>query len=358
LIYASITGWGKCVPPAVLTNDDLATILDTDDEWITSRTGIKERHVSHVSLAEMVYVSAARALAAAGLAAAQVELIIVGSCSYDDQVPNQSSGLQVRLGAKKAASMDVNTACTSFLYALSTANALIRNGTVRNAVVIGGELITAYMDYTNRGVAVLFGDGCAAVVLEATDREEGVLAEKLGCDSDARGTLVVEGMGGRWANIGRMNGLTNWIFEGPEIFKRAVLGMTGACADVLASRHMTADDVDLVIPHQANLRIIEAVAKRAGTPMDRVFVNVHRYGNMSAGTVPVALVEALEEGRVKPNSLLLLPAFGAGLTWCAHLVRWGERVTPKGTTDVDLPPCDKSAIELIRGQMRGKGIEI
>jgi 3-oxoacyl-[acyl-carrier-protein] synthase-3 len=210
------------------------------------------------------------------------------------------------------------------------------------------------MDWQNRGVCVLFGDGCAAVVIEATDREEGVLAERLGCDSDARDTLVVEGMGGRYTNVGRLYGETAWVFEGQEIFKRAVIGMSGACADVLAARHVTPDEVSLVIPHQANLRIIEAVAKRAGVPMERVFVNVQRYGNMSAATVPVALVEALEEGRVRPGSLLLLPAFGAGLTWCAHLVRWGDRVTPKGTSDVELPPCEKTALELVQGLMRAK----
>ncbi len=351
MTYAAITGWGKCLPPAVLTNADLATILDTNDEWVASRTGIRERRVSHVPLEELGYVAARRALAAAGLDPADVELIVFGTCSFDDQVPNQASGLQLRLGAKKAASMDVNTACTSFLYALSTANALIRNGVVRNAVVLGGELISAFMDWSNRGVAVLFGDGCAAVVLEATDREEGLLAERLGCDSDARGTLVVEGMGTRYANFTRVFGDTNRVFEGQEIFKRAVIGMSGACADVLAKRHLSADDIDLVVPHQANLRIIEAVAKRAGVPMERVFVNVHRYGNMSAGTVPVALVEAVEEGRVKPGSQLLLPAFGAGLTWCAHLVRWGERVTPRGTTDVELPPCETTALEIVKAQI-------
>ena len=358
MTYAAITGWGKCMPPAVLTNADLATFLDTNDEWITSRTGIKERRISHVPLSDLAYVSTMRALACAGLDPADVELIVVGCCSYDDQVPNQASGLQAEIGAKKAASMDVNTACTSFLYALSTATALIRTGVVKNAVVVGGEIITAYMDWTNRGVAVLFGDGCAAVVLEATDKEEGLLAEKLGCDSDARGTLVVEGMGCRYANQGRILGRTKWIFEGPEIFKRAVLGMSGACADVLEKRHLTPDDIDLVIPHQANQRIIDAVAKRAGLANERVFVNVQRYGNMSAATVPVALVEALEEGRVKPGNLLLMPAFGAGLTWCAHLVRWGDRVTPKGTTDVELPPCNETALELIRRYSRGKGVEL
>ena len=355
MTHAAITGWGKCLPPNVLTNADLATFLDTNDEWITSRTGISERRISHVSLEEMAYVSSMRALAAAGLDPADVELIVIGTCSFDDQVPNQASGLQVRLGAKRAAAYDVNTACTSFLYALSTANALIRTGVVKNAVVVGGELISAFMDWHNRGVCVLFGDGCAAVVLQATDKVEGLLGEKLGCDSDARNTLVVKGMGGRYVNQGRPYGETSWIFEGPEIFKRAVLGMSGACADVLAAQGYKVDDVDVVIPHQANLRIMDAVAKRVGAPADRMFVNVHKYGNMSAATVAVALVEAIEEGRVTPNSLLLLPGFGAGLTFCAHLVRWGERTTPLGTTDVDLPPSDRTALEIVQGYLTKAG---
>jgi 3-oxoacyl-[acyl-carrier-protein] synthase-3 len=292
-----------------------------------------------------------RALAAAGLDPADVELIVIGSCSFDDQVPNQASGLQVRLGAKRAAAYDVNTACTSFLYALSTANALVRTGVVKNAVVVGAEVISSFMDWANRGVSVLFGDGAAAVVIEATDKVEGVLGEKLGCDSDARATLVVQGMGGRYANTGRIYGDTAWIFEGPEIFKRAVLGMSGACADVLAAHGFKPEDVDVVIPHQANLRIMDAVAKRVGAPADRMFVNVHKYGNMSAATVAVALVEAVEEGYVKPNSLLLLPAFGAGLTWCAHLIRWGDRVKPKGTTDVELPPSDRTALQIVQGYL-------
>ncbi len=354
MTHAAITGWGKCLPPNVLSNADLATFLDTTDEWITSRTGIRERRISHVLLGDLAYVSAMRALACAGLDPAAVELIVIGSCSFDDQVPNQASGLQVRLGAKRAAAYDVNTACTSFLYALSTANALIRTGVVRNAVVVGAEMISAFMDWENRGVAVLFGDGCAAVVLEATEREEGVLGEKLGCDSDGRPTLIVEGLGTRYANVGRLYGDTAWIFEGQEIFKRAVLAMSGASAEVLARCGYKPEDVGLVVPHQANLRIIEAVAKRVGAPAENVYVNVHRYGNMSSATVPVALVEALEEGRVEPNSLLLLPAFGAGLTWCAHLVRWGERVTPKGTTDVELPPSDRTALEIVQGYRRTK----
>jgi 3-oxoacyl-[acyl-carrier-protein] synthase-3 len=286
-----------------------------------------------------------------------VELIVFGTCSFDDQVPNQASGLQQRLGAKRAAAMDVNTACTSFLYSLSTATAMIRSGVVRNALVVGGELISSFMDWRNRNVAVLFGDGCAAVVLESSPREEGLLGERLGCDAEGRDALVVRGMGGRYADFSRRYGTTDWVFDGQEIFKRAVVGMTTASAEVLAARGLTPQDVDLVVPHQANLRIIEAVAKRAGIPMERVFVNVHRYGNMSAGTVPVALVEALEEGRVRPGSLLLLPAFGGGLTWCSHLLRWGDRVTPIGTSDARLPPSEYSALELVRRLLERRGPE-
>jgi 3-oxoacyl-[acyl-carrier-protein] synthase-3 len=354
LTYAAITGWGKCLPPAVLSNADLATFLDTSDEWITSRTGIRERRISHVPLGDLAYVSAMRALAAAGLDPAAVELIVMGSCSVDDLVPNQASGLQARLGARRAGAMDVNTACTSFLYALSSANAMVRTGVVRNALVLGGELISAFMEWENRGVSVLFGDGCAAVVIEASEAEEGLLAEKLGCDADARDTLVIEGMGARYAHTGLLYGDTRWVFEGQEIFKRAVLAMAGACRDVLETQGVRPEEVTLVIPHQANLRIIEAVAKRAGVSMDRVFVNVQKYGNMSAATVPVALVEALEEGRVPPGGLLLMPAFGAGLTWCAHLVRWGQRVTPRALSDVELPPTDQTALEIVQGLRTGK----
>jgi 3-oxoacyl-[acyl-carrier-protein] synthase-3 len=345
--YAAITGWGKCMPPSVLTNADLATFLDTDDEWIASRTGMRERRISHVSAIEMAAVAARRALACAGLDAAELDLIVYGSCSNDEQVPNSASGVQIRLGAARAAAMDVNTACTSFLYGLSSATALIRTGAVRNALVIGVELISPYMDWSNRNVAVLFGDGCAAVVLQASEREEGVLAQKLGCYADARQTLRVRGMGCSYANRGVTLGDTQWDFDGQEIYKRAVHGMAQASAEVLTAQGVTAADIDLVVPHQANLRIIESVVKRAGIPMERVMLTVQRYGNMSAATVPVALVEALEAGRVKPGALLLMPAFGAGLTLCAHLVRWGERVTPRATSEAELPPCEQTALELV-----------
>jgi 3-oxoacyl-[acyl-carrier-protein] synthase III len=345
--YASITGWGDGMPPAILTNEDLSTFLDTSDEWITTRTGMKERRVSHVSAIEMATVAASRALACAGLDPADLELIIYGGCSNEEAVPNSASGVQISLGATRAAAMDVNTACTSFLYGLSTATSMIRTGVVRNAVVIGVELISRYMDWSNRNVAVLFGDGAAAVVVQATDKEEGVIGTVLGCDAEARGSLRVRGIGCGYAGRGVVLGDTIWDFDGQVIFKRAVAGMTAASARVLKQAGVTPDQIDLVVPHQANLRIIEAVAKYAGIPMERVMLTVQKYGNMSSATVPVSLVEALKDGRIKPGATILMPGFGAGLTFGALLLKWGERVTPLGESSRTLPPFDGTALELV-----------
>ena len=345
--YAAITGWGKCMPPAVLTNQDLSTFMDTDDEWITTRTGMRERRISHVSAAELATVAAARALACAALRPADVELIVYGSCSGDEQVPNSASAVQAALGAVNAASMDVNTACTSFLYGLASATAMIRTGVVKSAVVIGVELISRYMDWSNRNVAVLFGDGAAAVVLQASEREQGMLGAVLGCDAEARSVLRIRGFGCAYANRGISFGDTLWDFDGPQIFKRAVKGMSEASERVLRECGVTARQIDLCVPHQANLRIIEGVAKYAGVPMERVVLTVQRYGNMSAATVPVALVEALEEGRVRPGALILMPAFGGGLSFCSLLVKWGERVTPLGAASRDLPPATQTALEMV-----------
>jgi 3-oxoacyl-[acyl-carrier-protein] synthase-3 len=345
---AALVGWGKCLPPATLTNADLATFLPTDDDWITSRTGMKERRVTHVPGIELSCVAAQRALACAGMEGKDLDLIIYGSTSFDEFAPNCASGVQARLGAHRAASMDVNTACTSFLYGMSVASAMIKTGTVKNALVIGVEVVSKFMDWTNRNVAVLFGDGAAAFVLKATDNNEGIVAEKLQCYADSRQTLRVRGMGSLYANIGVPLGDTSWDFDGQEIFKKAVTGMSDASIDVMQRAGVTMDDIDVVVPHQANLRIIEAVAKRAGAPMEKVFLTVHKYGNMSAATAPVALIEALEEGRVTPGGLVLIPAFGAGLTLSAHLLRWGERTTPIATSNAELPPCHQTALEIVQ----------
>ena len=313
---------------------------------------MKERRISHVSATQMATLAAKRALACAGLDPTDLDLVIYGGVSNEELCPNSASGVQLSLGASNAAAMDLNTACTSFCYGLAVATAMIQAGQVRNAVVIGVELISRYMDWTNRNVSVLFGDGAAAVVLQATDQEEGLLASVLGCDAEARHTLRVRGFGCGYSGYGITLGDTFWDFDGQQIFKRAVIGMSRASKQVLERAELKAEDISLVIPHQANLRIIESVAKHAGIPMERVMLTVEKYGNMSAATVPVALVEALDEGRVEPNSWILMPAFGGGLTYCSLLVKWGDRVTPLGTSPDKLPPCTESALELVN-RVRG-----
>lgn len=355
MTYAAITGWGKCMPPAVLSNADLATFLDTTDDWITSRTGMRERRISHVPAIELATVASSHALACAGLKATDIDLIVYGSCSGDEQVPNSASGVQMGLGAVNAGAMDINTACTSFLYGLSAATAMIRSGSIRRALVIGVELISPYMDWENRNVAVLFGDGAAAVVLEASTEPEGLIADHLGCQADARHTLRVRGMGCVYANRGETLGDTLWDFDGQEIFRRAVRGMADASGKALAKAGLAADAIDLVVPHQANLRIIESVAKAVKVPMDKVFLTVERYGNMSAATVPVALVEALEAGRVQPGAALLMPGFGGGLTVCSHVVRWGRRVAPLESSNARLPPNDRTALQLVNAIRAQRG---
>ena len=314
MTHAAIVGWGKCLPPSILTNHDLATFLPTDDEWITTRTGMKERRISHVPGIELAIVAARRAIACAGMRGEDIELVIYGSCSNDETVPNSASGVQQRIRATGAAAFDVNTACTSFMYGLSIGSSMIKSGIVKNALVIGVELISQYMDWDNRNVAVLFGDGAAAMVLQASDEETGVIAEKLECYADSRHILRVRGMGTMYANQGVQFGQTRWDFDGQEIFRKAVQGMSEASLDVMRRAGVTMSDITLVVPHQANLRIIDAVAKRAGADPGKVYLTVQKYGNMSSATAPVALVEAVEEGRVPPGSLVLMPAFGGGLT--------------------------------------------
>ena len=350
---AAVTGWGKCLPPAVVTNDDLATFLDTSDDWITSRTGMKERRISHVGVSELAYVAAARALAAANLNPRDVDMIVLASCTFDSMLPNTSSRVQQKLGAKNAACYDINTACTGFMYGLSTANALIKNRVIKNAVVIGAETMSQPVPWMDRSISVLFGDGAAAWVLQATEEDVGIKAERLGCIAAARDILSIE-YGFKPPGTQRHD-LCNWNFQGQEIFKRAVNAMAKASAEVLKEAGLKPADVDLCVPHQANKRIIDAVAKKVGVPSDRAYVNVHRYGNISSATVPVAVVEALEENRMAPGANVLMPAFGAGLTWSATLLKWSERTLPFRQSDVELPPCTKTGLELIHQIMADRG---
>ncbi|SEK37920.1 3-oxoacyl-[acyl-carrier-protein] synthase-3 [Colwellia chukchiensis] len=356
MTYAAITGWGKCLPPAKLSNDDLATFLDTDDQWITSRTGMKERRISHVSVSELAYVACARAIAAAGKTAKDVDLIVFGSTTFDELCPNAASNVQRLLGADNAACMDVSTACTGGMYSLSVATAMIKSGVVKSALVIGAETISPIMDWTNRDVAVLFGDGAAALYLEASTEETGVITQALGCYGESRDILSVEGWGLKYANKGRMLGQSNWAFLGQEIFKKAVAGMAQACEKALAQAQLDAEQISSVVPHQANLRIIDTLVKRLKMDKDKVFVNIHKYGNMSAATTLVALVEAIEEGFIAKQSYVLLPAFGGGLTWSAHVIKWGDRSHALSTSEVQLPDCPDTGLALVKAIMAAKSV--
>ncbi|ROR99064.1 3-oxoacyl-[acyl-carrier-protein] synthase-3 [Sinobacterium caligoides] len=352
MTYAKITGWGKCVPPAVLTNDDLSKFVDTSDEWILSRTGIQERRITHVELSELATLAAKRALAAAGLEGSDLDLIILATASGDSLIPNTASAVQRNIGACNAAAFDQNAACSGFLYGLQMGTAMIKSGVNRRVLVIGADRLNYYINWADRASAVLFGDGAGAVILEASDDACGLLAAKLGCDPERRDILEVQGPG-TYVDRFHTSACYNIAFEGPEIFKRAINGMNSACQTALSDAGMSGSDIDVIIPHQANLRIIQTLAKKMGVGMEKVMVNIHKYGNTSAASVAIALCEAVEEGRIQAGSNILSAAFGAGLTYAGVVIKWGDRVTPIRTIDDELPPCDKSASELVSSAVEG-----
>jgi 3-oxoacyl-[acyl-carrier-protein] synthase-3 len=353
---AMITGWGKCVPPAVLTNSDLETLTQTSDDWITTRTGIKERRISHVEVSDMSAVAAQHALAAAGLEPDDIDLIIVATCSPDRLIPSAGTMVQAKIGATKAAAMDLNAACSGFLFGLATADQMIRTGSMRRVLVIGAEKLSFWLDFTNRSTSVLFGDGAGAVVIEATEDEGGLLAFELGSDGTAGDLLCVPGTGTEGNPLDAQ--APSILMQGQDVFRRAVAAMADSSTRVIAKAGLELGDVDLLIPHQANVRIIDATARRLALDPAQVYVNIASYGNTSAATIPIALTEALEEGRVQPGATLVFAAFGGGFTWAAGVYKWGSRVTPLDTSDAALPPTTATALELLQPNVavHGKGV--
>ena len=345
--YAAITGWGKCVPPAVLTNDEIATVIDTSDEWIRTRSGIRERRVSHVPGSDLASVAAQRALAAADINVEDVDLLIVATCTPDTVIPSTAAHVQRKIGATNAAVFDLNAGCSGFIYSLGVATSMIRAGGYRKALVIGSERITWFLNWSNRDTAVLFGDGAGAVVVEPSEVESGLLFYHLGCEGDAADALQVPNFGTAGDRFVENYNVFQVQFDGREIFRRAVKGMAHETRLVLNHLGLSDSDIDMIIPHQANLRIIESLAKHLSVDMSKVEVNIQNYGNTSAATIPVAMVEALEAGRIKPGNRILLAAFGAGLTRAAGLLRWGERTTPLKHSEAELPPCDQTALEIM-----------
>jgi 3-oxoacyl-[acyl-carrier-protein] synthase-3 len=353
---AVITGWGKCVPPAVLSNADLETVTDTSDEWITTRTGIEERRISHVETSDLAAVAGARAVAAAGLQPDDLDLIIVATCTPDRLVPSVATLVQEKLGAGRAAAMDLNAACSGFIFGLVTARQMIAAGGFSSVLVIGAEKLHFFLDFTDRSTSVLFGDGAGAVVVEPSDEDAGLLAFELGSDGSAADLLCVPNSGTEGAPGRSRRPIIR--MEGPEVFRRAVAAMGDASTRVLAEAGLTLEDVDLLIPHQANIRIIDATARRLKLEPSKVYVNIGSYGNTSAATIPIALAEALDEGRIGPGDNLVLAAFGGGLTWAAAAYRWGARTEPLGSSDAALPATAAEALDLLQPNIDayGKGV--
>jgi 3-oxoacyl-[acyl-carrier-protein] synthase-3 len=351
--HAAIVGWGEYTPPAVLSNEDLASVIDTSDEWITTRTGIKERRISHVTNAEMATAAARKALAAADLEATDMDLIVVATCSPDRPVPSVAAYVQRHLGGL-GATMDLNAACSGFIYGLSVANGMIAAGTISRALVIGAERLSSYLDFRDRTTAVLFGDGAGAVVVEATEGPEGLLASNLHSDGSLTEILVVKGAGTEV--IFDPDVIATFDMEGREVFRHAVTRMGEGAVVAIENAGISIDDIDVLIAHQANMRIIDAMARRLNVDSEHVYTNIHAYGNTSAASIPIALSEALDQGVIKPGQLIAMVAFGGGLTWGAAVLRWGERTARLRKADSGIPGTRKTGLELLAERVQGLGV--
>ena len=344
--YAEITGWGKALPPTVLSNADLELIVNTSDNWITTRTGIKERRISHVAASDMAELAARRAVAAAGINIEAVDLIVNATCTPESIIPASASYVQAKLGAVNAGAMDLNANCSGFVYGYVTVDSLVRSGVADTVVLVGVERLSWVMDYTDRGTCILFGDGAGAVVIQATDSEAGVFGSVLGVDGTMADILCVPNDG--TVQPGSAGPVTRIVMEGSDVFRRAVTAMADASESVVRQAGWELDDIDLLVPHQANQRIIDATARRLKLEASKVFLNIHAYGNTSAATIPIALTEAIESRRVPPRANLVFAAFGGGLTWAAAAVKFGYRVEPLGDVEDELPQSDQSVWELLQ----------
>ena len=325
--YTHITGWGKYIPKVVLTNDDLAEIVDTSNAWIIEHTGIKERHIAtgEETVAYMSARAARDALAIAGRTPEDLDLIIVSTSSPDRQLPGASFILQGMLGATRAAAFDLRSGCSGVIYSLAVARQFIGSGTYRCVLVVGAEVVLKNVNWRDRRTCVLFGDGAGAVVLEGSEMPGGILFTGLGAQGKDYQALTVKAGGSEYpmCPITTERNYHTIELDGRKIADFAVRTLLRRPAEAVAGAGLTWDDIELFIPHQANLRLIELASERLGIPMERVFVNVDRYANMSTASIAVALTEAAEQGRLKAGDHVLLTGFGAGLAWATAVIRWG-----------------------------------
>lgn len=326
--YAAIIGWGMALPRQVVTNDDLAQRIDTSDEWIRTRTGIVERRIAGPDEYTSVLATQAgrEAIERANLTPNDIDMVILATCTPDRPFPGTAGVVQSNLRIKRAPAFDIVAACSGFIYGLSVATSMIQSGMSRNLLLVAADLFTHFIDWNDRNTCVLFGDGAGAVVLQATEEPLGQLSTRMGANGAGETMMAVDAGGTRMPATPELlaQGKQYVYMNGREIFKHAVRDMSESALAAIEDAGLSLNDIQLVVPHQANLRIIDAVAKRLGVPMDRVIVNLDHYGNTSAASVPLALYEAVQQGRVKDGDHLLLTAFGGGLTWGSSVIRWGR----------------------------------
>lgn len=323
---AGIIGIGHAYPEGILTNADLEKIVDTSDEWITTRTGIKQRHkaADDEYTSQFGTAAAKQAIERAGLDVKDIDLIICATTTPDQIMPSTGALIQAQLGAVNAAGMDVFAACSGFLYGLTMVESMIRTGQIRHALVIGAEVLTKYVDYTDRGTCVIFGDGAGAAVLGPVPEGKGILATKIKSDGRYEEQLYAPGGGTKLGTTHETidDRMHFFKMKGNELFKVAVRSMADISAEVVEKAGYSVEDVDVVIPHQANQRITDAVASRLGVPEEKVYSNIAEHGNTSSASIPIAIDECIESGKIKDGSLVLLTAFGGGVTWGGTVIRF------------------------------------
>jgi len=339
--YAHIVGWGRYLPDRTVSNDELSHLVDTTDEWIYQRTGIRARHIAaaHETTATLAFEAAARALAVADLHPSQIDLIIVATSTPGHMFPSTACLVQDYLGAGRAGAFDLSAACSGFVYALQMASQSIATGAVRNAVVIGAETMSRVLDWSDRGTCVLFGDGAGAVVLKGSSVPGGVMATTLRSDGSGGDLLSLPALyhnpvpiiGAEFSHNGHHKNIID--MDGRQVYRFATNVIASSIQDVLKMAEMSIEDVALIVPHQANTRIIETAAKKLKVPLEKFYLNVEHTGNTSAASIPIALCEAVEEGRLKPDDNVVFVGFGGGLTWGASVVKWD--VTPPPVSFVD-----------------------
>lgn len=325
--YAQVAGWGMSVPSHIVTNDDLLEMgVQTSDEWVIARTGVSRRRLVAMGEAtsDLAVAAAQRALEVANVHAADVDLIILATCTPDHLMPAAASLVQDRLGATHAGAFDLNAACSGFVYALSLATGQVEAARARQVLIIGADAISVYLDWRDRATCVLFGDGAGALLLQASE-EPGVLSTCLGSDGSGASLLMIPAGGSRQPINGRTlgNGDHHLRMDGRQIFRWATQMIGKTAEKAVRASGLTPEDINLFIPHQANVRIIEPAAKRLGLPPEKMLINVSEYGNTIAASVPIALCQAIEEGRVKSGDHIVLTSFGAGLSWGSAVIRWG-----------------------------------